>query len=265
MRPDILSQGEGNHDRLNVPFQVRTYDSLPSTNQYCELLDLTQTEEFTVICARQQTAGIGQRGNHWASEPGKNLTFSLILKPTFLPPASQYQLTKAVSLGITDHLRTLVPTSADLKIKWPNDIYVNGRKICGILISNKISGVRLAASIIGIGLNANQSQFPEWVPNPIALCQLTQQYVDLDTLLHNLLQAIALRYAQLTTAPDILDREYLAQLLYLGQEHLFYYHDRPILATIQGVNTFGHLQLTTADGEALTCQLKEIAFATSAQ
>ena len=88
--------------------KIEKFDTLPSTNQYCELLNLSETEEFTVIVARTQTAGIGQRGNHWEAEPGKNLTFSLVLKPTWLPIADQYQLTKAVSLGIADYLMPLI-------------------------------------------------------------------------------------------------------------------------------------------------------------
>ena len=103
--------------------KIEKFDTLPSTNQYCELLNLSETEEFTVIVARTQTAGIGQRGNHWEAEPGKNLTFSLVLKPTWLPIADQYQLTKAVSLGIAEYLMPLIKEGdRRVRIKWPNDI-----------------------------------------------------------------------------------------------------------------------------------------------
>ena len=128
--------------------KIEKFDTLPSTNQYCELLNLDETEEFTVIVARTQTAGIGQRGNHWEAEPGKNLTFSLVLKPKWLPIADQYQLTKAVSLGITDYLMPLIAEGhGRVRIKWPNDIYVDDKKICGILITHRIAGGQIAASV----------------------------------------------------------------------------------------------------------------------
>ena len=239
---------------------IETFDSLPSTNQYCELLDLSQTEEFSVIYARQQTAGIGQRGNCWNSQPNKNLTFSLILKPTFLPAAEQYMLTKVVSLGITDCLQSLIPGGNIIKIKWPNDIYINDHKVCGILISNKLSRTHLSASIVGIGLNVNQTEFPSWVPNPISLKQITGEELFLRPLLENIVQAIQTRYRQLPTNPDILDQEYLSRLLRLHQPARYLYHGEAITATIQGVNQYGHLLLTTSEGRPLTCQLKELTF-----
>lgn len=239
---------------------IETFDSLPSTNQYCELLDLSQTEEFSVIYARQQTAGIGQRGNCWNSQPNKNLTFSLILKPTFLPAAEQYMLTKVVSLGITDCLQSLIPGGNIIKIKWPNDIYINDHKVCGILISNKLSRTHLSASIVGIGLNVNQTEFPSWVPNPISLKQITGEELSLRPLLENIVQAIQTRYRQLPTNPDILDQEYLSRLLRLHQPTRYLYHGEAITATIQGVNQYGHLLLTTSEGRPLTCQLKELTF-----
>lgn len=239
---------------------IETFDSLPSTNQYCELLDLREVEEFTIINAREQTAGIGQRGNHWESQPGMNLTFSLILKPTFLPAAEQYMLTKVVSLGITDYLEELLPPSINIKIKWPNDIYINDKKICGILISNKLSCTNLSASIIGIGLNVNQTEFPSWVPNPVSIRQITQIDYALEPLIKSLVDAIAFRYNQLSTSPKTLDQEYLSRLYRLGKSSPYTYNGQNITATIETVNQFGHLQLTTSLGEHLSCQLKELKF-----
>ncbi|MBR4739077.1 MAG: biotin--[Bacteroidales bacterium] len=115
-------------------------DSLESTNKYCEALDLTKVEDFTCYWALEQTAGIGQRGNHWHSAPGLNLTFSLVLHPTFLPADHQFKLTETLSLAILDLLNTVVCRRLGRQhlpltttIKWPNDIYVDNRKICGTL------------------------------------------------------------------------------------------------------------------------------------
>jgi len=241
---------------------IRLFDALPSTNQYCELLDPAEVEEFTVIVARRQTAGIGQRGNRWEAEPDKNLTFSLILKPAFLPVADQYQLTQAVSLGVTDWLAPLVPQGASrVRIKWPNDIYVDDKKVCGMLITHRVTGDRLSASVVGIGLNVNQRLFPDWVPNPTSLSLLTGREWPLEELLTGLLAAIQARYDELRREPlGALDAPYLARLLRRGEKAIYLYQGKTIEATITGVNRFGHLQLVTSAGEHLSCQMKEIQF-----
>lgn len=247
--------------RIENP-KIQQFDSLASTNQYCELLNLPEVEEFTVIVARSQSAGIGQRGNHWEAEPGKNLTFSLVLKPVFLPVADQYQLTQAVSLAVADWLAPLVPQGASrVRIKWPNDIYVDNNKICGMLITNRVTGDRLSANIVGIGLNVNQRVFPDWVPNPTSLSLLTGREWPLEELLTGLLAAIQTRYEELRREPlGSLEAPYLARLLRRGEKATYLYQSQTIEATITGVNRFGHLQLVTPAGEQLSCQMKEIQF-----
>ena len=242
--------------------KIEKFDTLPSTNQYCELLNLDETEEFTVIVARTQTAGIGQRGNHWEAEPGKNLTFSLVLKPKWLPIADQYQLTKAVSLGITDYLMPLIAEGhGRVRIKWPNDIYVDDKKICGILITHRIAGGQIAASVVGIGLNVNQIDFPSWVPNPTSLSLLTGEEWPLDKTLEKMLDCIAYRYNELqNNTIGTLDEPYLNMLLNRGKEAQYGYQGQTISATLLDVNRYGHLQLVTDKGEILSCQLKEIQF-----
>lgn len=243
-------------------FHIQQFDSLESTNKYCELLNLREVEEFTVILARRQTAGIGQRGNHWESSPDKNLTFSLVLKPALLPVPDQYQLTKAVSLGVTDWLAPLVPYGKSrVKIKWPNDIYVDDKKICGMLITNRVTGDRLSASIAGIGMNINQQEFPDWVPNPTSLRLLTGREWPLEEMLTGLLTAILARYETLLHEPlGTLDAPYLDRLLRRGEKAAYIHHGETIEAIITGVNRFGHLQLVTPAGEQLSCQMKEIQF-----
>ena len=88
----------------NSVFNIQKLDSTESTNKYCEALDLAEVEDFTCYWALEQTAGIGQRGNHWHSAPGQNLTFSLVLHPAFLPAARQFRLTQALSLALVDQL-----------------------------------------------------------------------------------------------------------------------------------------------------------------
>src|SRR5690606_4492328 len=105
--------------------------------------------EGTVIMAVDQYAGKGQKGTSWQSEPGKNLTFSLLLTPAFLDPKNQFSLTVAMSLAVARWLESLL--RAAVTIKWPNDIYVSDRKIGGILIENILKGNIWKSAIVGIG------------------------------------------------------------------------------------------------------------------
>lgn len=241
--------------------------SVASTNKYCEVLDLAEVEDFTCYWALEQTAGIGQRGNHWEAAPGKNLTFSLVLHPTFLPADRQFKLTQALSLAICDCLKDL-KDSQDLKVKWPNDIYVAGKKICGTLVSTHISTQAIkqsnnqaiiSSAVCGIGLNVNQTDFPDWVPNPTSLALLTGKEYELEPLLKKLLARIETRYNALRAGQDP-GQEYLARLLNIDVPARYIYNEREIIATITGVDSHGRLLLTTSEGEQLSCGMKEIAW-----
>lgn len=256
---------------------IHSFDSLESTNKYCEALDLAEVEDFTCYWALEQTAGIGQRGNHWHSAPGQNLTFSLVLHPTFLPAARQFQLTQALSLGVMDSIDTIVSIdsiasiSPIASIKWPNDIYVRMTnttegserhpycKICGTLVSTRLQGNAIASAVCGIGLNVNEREFPSWVPHPTSLGLLTGQEYDLEPLLYQLLACIERRYNDLKSglAPE---PEYLAHLMNLHVPARYIYNKEEITATITGVDPHGRLLLSAADGRSLSCGMKEIQF-----
>ena len=156
------------------------FDSLESTNKYCEALVLSQVGDFTCYWALEQTAGIGQRGNHWHSSSGKNLTFSLVLHPIFLPADRQFKLTQALSLALVDFL-SIFNFQFSIQIKWPNDIYVGDKKICGVLIENRIHGRRIKDCIIGIGLNINQTTFRSDAPNPVSIKQIEEMVNNIET------------------------------------------------------------------------------------
>lgn len=239
-------------------------DSLESTNKYCEALDLTKVEDFTCYWALEQTAGIGQRGNHWHSAPGLNLTFSLVLHPTFLPADHQFKLTETLSLAILDLLNTVVCRRLGRQhlpltttIKWPNDIYVDNRKICGTLVSTRLNGNAITSAVCGIGLNVNQTVFPQEVPNPTSLSLLTGHVYDLESLLQQLLGCIEVRYNALKAGVDP-ESEYLGYLMNLGIPARYRYKEKEITATITGVDPHGRLLLTATDGGSLCCSIKEI-------
>ena len=239
--------------------------SVASTNKYCEVLDLAEVEDFTCYWALEQTAGIGQRGNHWEAAPGKNLTFSLVLHPTFLCADRQFKLTQALSLALCDCLNDLKDFN-DLKVKWPNDIYVASKKICGTLVSTHISTQAIkqsnnqaiiSSAVCGIGLNVNQTDFPDWVPNPTSLALLTGKEYELEPLLKKLLARIETRYNVLRAGQDP-EQEYLARLLNIYVPARYIYNESEIIATITGVDSHGRLLLTTSEGQQLSCGMKEI-------
>lgn len=237
--------------------RIQQFDSLESTNKHCEALDLAEVEDFTCFWALEQTAGIGQRGNHWASAPGENLTFSLVLHPTFLPADRQFKLTEALSLAVVDFLSPFTSHLSSL-IKWPNDIYIDAKKICGTLVSTRLQGNSIASAVCGIGLNINQLEFPSWVPHPTSLALLTGQQYELEPLLWQLLQCIERRYNELKAGIDP-EAEYLTRLMNLGVPARYKYKEEKITATITGIDPYGHLLLEATDGRRLCCGMKEIA------
>lgn len=236
---------------------ILSFDSLESTNRYCEALDLAQVEDFTCYWALEQTAGIGQRGNHWHSAPGLNLTFSLVLHPSFLPADRQFKLTETFSLALVDLLSSF-NFQLSTSIKWPNDILVDGKKICGTLVSTRLQGTAIASAVCGIGLNVNELDFPEWVPHPASLSMLSGLQYELEPLLRQLLACIAKRYNDLKSGLDP-EPEYLAHLLNLNLPARYIYNGETITATITGIDPHGRLLLTAADGRRLSCGMKEIA------
>ena len=151
-------------------------DSCPSTNS---ALSRTAPHGHALM-ALEQTAGRGQRGNSWEAEPGRNITLSLMLRPEGLPAVRQFEVSEAVALGVADTLDRL--GIRDVSVKWPNDIYVGDRKICGILIENTLSGALIERSVAGIGLNVNQTEFRSDAPNPVSVRQITGVEFELEPL-----------------------------------------------------------------------------------
>jgi len=146
--------------------KIVRFDTLDSTNSEALRGDYP---EGTVILADHQTQGRGQRGNVWCSEKSQNLTFSVVHYPD-LPLSDSFRISMAAALSVTDLLSSF---GIESRIKWPNDIYVGNKKIAGILIENSLSGSSLIRkSVIGIGLNVMQTEFPSNIPNPtsMALC-----------------------------------------------------------------------------------------------
>jgi BirA family biotin operon repressor/biotin-[acetyl-CoA-carboxylase] ligase len=213
----------------------------------------TQVAEGAVIITDNQTAGRGQRGNMWESEAGKNLTFSIILKPTFLHPKDQFKLNIAVSLGLYDYLTSQV---TDVKIKWPNDMMLGYQKTCGILIENQIIGQQVQSSIIGIGLNVNQRSFSLSTATSMAIKK--GHSFDLNEALVELLQWIEARYLQLRSHID-LKAQYVAALYGAGEKRKFKSGEEVFEGVITGIDSVGLLGVSITGGKRYF-DLKQIQF-----
>ena len=140
------------------------------------------------ISADFQTAGHGQATNHWESEDGKNLLFSLLLRPSVIPASEQFVITEIVTLAIINALQDYIRQR--ITIKWPNDIYVGDKKLCGILIENALCGPTIDTCIVGIGININQELFISNAPNPISLKQLNGRDNDREEIFEEIYQNI---------------------------------------------------------------------------
>lgn len=155
---------------MEKKYDIIWHESLDSTNDEA-LRHLDSLDNMSVIAASRQTAGRGQRGNVWKSPPGDNLTFSIVMKfgdggLSALPASSQFLISEVTALAVSSFLDG---NGIMAMIKWPNDIYCGDRKICGILIENRVRGEMLSSSVCGIGLNLNQTDFPSDIPNPVSM------------------------------------------------------------------------------------------------
>jgi BirA family biotin operon repressor/biotin-[acetyl-CoA-carboxylase] ligase len=229
-----------------------------STNSYCkELLNSnTPPPEGLVIQAGHQTQGKGQMGNAWLVGANKNLTYSCIIYPSFISPTEQFYLNMAVSLSVAELLDEYI---GNAKIKWPNDIYINNKKIGGILIENSLMGNKIQSSIIGIGININQNSF-EGLPHATSLfMELGVEY----PLTYMLQQWCALfeGYLALLKSRSFgsLTKLYLQRMW--QHNKTVHYHKNNILHTgiIKGVNPLGQL-LIDENGEQVVYNFKEISF-----
>jgi BirA family biotin operon repressor/biotin-[acetyl-CoA-carboxylase] ligase len=228
-----------------------------STNTVAiQLCQQPSTPEGTLVITDRQTAGRGQRGNTWQAEPGMNLTFSLVLKPSFLAIQEQFFLNMAISLGLCDYLSGLL--SQEVKIKWPNDMLVAGKKVCGILIENSLQGAAITSSIAGVGLNVNQERFEH--PRAASVRTFSGKRHELQAVLDELLPAIERRYLQLRQRNlNALTADYYQNLYGLGQTRKYRAEGKEFEGEITGIDAIGRLKVRTEGGEK-AYGLKEIEF-----
>jgi BirA family biotin operon repressor/biotin-[acetyl-CoA-carboxylase] ligase len=238
-----------------------TLKEVDSTNNFLKNLASNSKPviEGTVIMAENQFAGRGQQQNGWHAKPGKNLTFSILLKPFFLAVTNQFDLTRAVSLGIFETLEPLL--GEKLKIKWPNDIYYDNYKIGGMLIENMVQGSQIKNSVIGIGLNINQERFPPHLPMARSLKQILHQDYDLKTLLSDICRNIEAWYLNLKAGEiSFVRNSYLSRLYWLNEHKAFKTKSDIFSGIITKVRDNGLLVVQNNKDEELEFNLKEIEF-----
>lgn len=161
---------------------------------------LNLSGNLTIIAAERQSAGRGQGDHTWHSEPGRNLTFSVLLRHRCLKASDALAVTSIMALGIRDYLHT---KGIEPWIKWPNDIWVSEKKICGILVENSMRAGKIDFSIVGVGLDLNQTEWPSDLPNPVSLKELTGTEYDTREELRQLCDALAARSAQTATPEGV--------------------------------------------------------------
>ena len=244
----------------NTIFTGKSLVYLPtchSTNEYAyKLLTEGNPVEGSLIITPEQTAGKGQRGNTWESEIGKNLTFSLIFKPSFLKVTNQFYLNIISSLAVRDAVAKFLKT--EVNVKWPNDIYLDNKKIAGILIQNTIKGEGIGYSIIGIGLNVNQETFSD--KKAISMKKYSSSEYSTEMVLNTLLENIETYYLQLqNNGLKELYQNYIGHLYKFGEEHLFKTNEETFTGKIEGIDGDGRLMIKEGD-RLRVFSLKEVEF-----
>lgn len=231
-----------------------------STNDKAlQLIREGKAQEGTIVVCAHQSQGKGQRGNSWESEPGQNLTFSLVLKPGFLDITEQFLLNMMISNSVRRLFQEYVP---DLKVKWPNDLVIpTWGKIGGILIENIISSGIWEYAVVGIGLNINQRRFGAAKATSLSL--VTGGQFDLGELFKLLISHIEQGFIGLKKGKsEQVLKDYLHHLFLRDQWAVFCQGEDEFEGKISGVSREGRLQMKLRDGSSKSFDLKEISFPT---
>lgn len=236
--------------------QLIYYPACASTNTVAmQLVNENKVQEGSVVITDHQTAGRGQRDNHWEAAPGQNLTFSIVFYPN-LPASLQFYLNIIASLAVTDALFACI--SKRFKVKWPNDIFYLNNKVCGILIQNNLKGNKIQSVVMGIGINVNQNHFS--YPQASSLSLISGKTIKREGILSEVLQSLEVRYSQLADRDlSELKYAYLERLYWLDETHYFANQDGKFEGMIRGIDDNGCLLVWTKE-EMRSYNFKEIRF-----
>ncbi len=225
-----------------------------STNDYIKSFE--QTQEIIVVTTQYQTKGRGQSGA-WVSDQGQNLLFSVKIMPRDIPANQGFILSQANALALRD---TITKYLTEVSIKWPNDIYVKGRKISGTLIENTLSGKNIYQCVIGTGININQIIFPQDLASPTTSIRLlTQRFVSVTQVLDDFLKYFQHYYTLVQDREwQTIQQQYHQHLYQRGVAHPYADQDGQFIGTIQGVETDGHIIILDNQGRQRRYAFKEV-------
>nr|WP_315198668.1 biotin--[acetyl-CoA-carboxylase] ligase [uncultured Flavobacterium sp.] len=232
-------------------------DAIDSTNEFLKgLSNKQEVQNFTVITAETQSKGKGQMGSKWDSEPGKNLIMSVLVKDFLFDYESVFNLNVVVSLAV---IRTLKKYNIpELSIKWPNDIMSANKKIGGILIENSIKGDGTITSIVGLGLNVNQTEFQN-LPRASSLALVCDTIFDKEEILFSIVSKIKKIIADYVVKAPSLWEEYSNELFKIGMPTAFAGENEiNFMGIIKGVSVMGKLQIQLEDDSICEYSLKEV-------
>ncbi|WP_369765415.1 biotin--[acetyl-CoA-carboxylase] ligase [Flavobacterium sp. WC2429] len=232
-------------------------DAIDSTNEFLKGLSSKQKlENFTVVTAENQTKGKGQMGSVWSSEAGKNLIMSVFIKDSLSDVNQIYNLNIAIALAIIQSLETFnIP---NLSIKWPNDIMSYNFKIGGLLIENSIKSDGNLSSIVGLGLNINQTNFDN-LPKASSIAKICEASFDKEKVLYSIIDKIKQNTDKLKNDSDSMWEEYVNLLFKKGVPMPFKdSSNQNFMGIIQGVSNSGNLQVLLEDDCIAEYNLKEI-------
>ena len=215
-------------------------------------------DKMLVVSAMCQTAGRGQKGNKWESNPRENLLYSIGIKPCFLPPRCQFLLLQAASLSIC---RALNRYASGFRIKWPNDIYYGEHKISGTLIEIELHGDSISRCVLGSGINLNQMSFSSYPPNPISLKMITDRHIEPKQVLSAVISHFTSYYELLEQKEYNAIREQYCSMLFRREGFHAYRDGNGVFsARLERVEPDGHLLLRDADDHLRRYGFKEVRF-----
>jgi len=249
-----------------MKFNIIKLPKVKSTNNYAQQqIENKALKEGDVIFTINQEEGRGHGDNRWESEPGKNLQISIILEPHMIEASNQFILTQIVSLAITDLIRKNIRDKKlkhEVRIKWPNDIYVGDFKIAGILFQNFIKRNKIEYSVVGIGINVNQNRFFSSAPNPISLIQASNKSINITKLLKKLLNNIGTNYEKYTFEGNYteLKTSYINNLYRYNVRSNYSDITGAFMGQIVDIDQYGRLIIRLDNGTEKKYDFKEIKF-----
>ncbi|WP_339920292.1 biotin--[acetyl-CoA-carboxylase] ligase [uncultured Flavobacterium sp.] len=232
-------------------------DAIDSTNEFLKgLSNKQELDNFTVVITEKQTKGKGQMGSVWDSEGGKNLIVSVFIKDPLLKVDQIYNLNIAIAVAVVNVLESYnIP---QLSIKWPNDIMSYNFKIGGILIENSLKSDGTISSVVGLGLNINQTNF-ENLPKASSLAVICKSQFDKELLLFDIIEKVKQNIDLVKEHPEVLWLKYADKLFKKGIPMPFKNNsDKNFMGIIQGVSALGKLQVLLEDDSVSEFGIKEI-------